>query len=132
MARARANVAWMEDARTALNADPAFRRLGSTDLRLGLVFGGVARLVSFEAFQITAVTEADPADMRDADLVLEMAARDWNTYLRQRGRGRAVSLLALDLERPVISARTPLKRLLFERYNRSVQAFIDRGAALAA
>ncbi len=132
MAKAKPHLDWLPAARDALNADPGFRKLGSADFSLGLVLGDRARLVTFEAFEISAVAEADPADLRDADLVLEMTPRDWNAYLRQRARGKGETLLSLDVERRLVRARDPLKRLLFERYNRSIQALIDCGAALAA
>jgi hypothetical protein len=132
MARAKPNLDWLPDARAALNVDPAFRKLGSADFKLGLVLGDDARLVTFEAFEIAAISAADRADMRDADIVLEMAPKDWNAYLRQRGRSRAGSLLSLDLSQHLVKARSPVKRLMFERYNRTVQALLDKGAALTA
>lgn len=132
MARAKPDLDWLAEARAALNADPAFRKLGSADFRLGLLLGDDARIVTFEAFQIAEVAEADPADMRDADIVLEMAPRDWNAYLRQRARGKGATLLSLDLERHLVGARNPLQRLVLERYNRTIQALLDKGAALSA
>lgn len=132
MAKAKPRLDWLPAARDALNADPAFRRLGSADFNLALAVGDQARLVTFEAFEISAVADADPADLRDADLVLEMTPRDWNAYLRQRAKGKGETLLSLDLQHRLVRARDPLKRLLFERYNRSIQALLDCGAALAA
>lgn len=130
MARAKPNIDWLPAARGVLNTDPAFRKLGSADVKLGLVLGEAARLVTFEAFEISEVADADPADMRDADIVVDMKPGEWNTYLRQRGRGKAGSLLSLDVNRHVVKARSPLQRLLFERYNRSIQALIDYGCGL--
>jgi hypothetical protein len=132
MARARPNLDWLPAARDALNAEPAFRRLGSADFTLGLVVGDEARLVEFRAFEVAWVAEADAQVLRDADVVIEMPAKDWNAYLRQRARARGPSLLTLDLERRIVGGRSPLARLLFERYNRTLQAFVDRGAALSA
>jgi hypothetical protein len=132
MAGTKANLDWLADARAALNADPAFRRLGSADFNLGLMVGGQARIVTFEAFAIAAVTAVDPADLRDADIVIDMPVKDWNAYLRRRAKCQGGSLLSLDLDRGVVRCRTPLQRLLLERYNRSVQALLDCGAALAA
>lgn len=131
-AAATADLDWLEAARSALNADPAFRRLGSADFRLGLVLGGEARLITFQAFQIADVAPAHPADMRDADLLLEMAPDAWNAYLRRRASADAPSLLALDLQERLVSARSPSARLLLERYNGSIQALLDKGASLTA
>jgi hypothetical protein len=132
VAKAKPNIQWLEAAMTALNAEPGFRKLGSADFQFGMVLGDAAKLVTFEAFRVSAVADANPADMRDADILLTMPAKDWNAYLRQRASGKGETLLSMDLARNVVSAGNPLKRLLFERYNRSIQALLDKGAALSA
>ena len=132
MAKAKANLDWLSKAQRQLNKDSAFRKLGSTDLKLGLLIGDDARLITFEAFEISTVEELDSNDLRDADLVINMLPRDWNSYLRKRKTGKAPTLLSIDLNSPVVYAQTPLKRLMLERYNLSIQMFIDRGAKLAA
>ena len=132
MAKAKANLDWLSAAQEALNGDFAYRKLGSTDVTLGLSIGDQARLVTFEAFEIASIIEVSAMDLRDADIVLEMSAKDWNAYMRQRAKGKGPSLLTLDLDARVITGRSPLDRLKLERYNRSLQAFIDKGAELAA
>ena len=132
MARAKPKLEWLEAAQTALNDDPAFRKLGSTDVVLGLELGDEARLVTFEAFEISGVREVPGLELRDADIVISMSPRDWNAYLRQRQKGRGPSLLMLDLEGGVVRAADPLARLKLARYNQSIQRFLDTGAALAA
>lgn len=130
MARAKPRLEWLEKARAALNADPAFRKLGSADVVLGLSLGDEVRLVKFEAFEIGEIVEG--GDLRDADLVLNLSPKDWNAYLRQRARDKGPSLLTLDQEEQVFEAANPLARNLLPRYNLSLQAFIDTGARLAA
>jgi len=130
MARAKPNPEWLDAARTQLNGDTAFRKLGSTDMVLGLSLGDETRLVKFEAFEITEIAEG--GDLRDAELVLAMSPKDWNAYLRQRAKGRGPTLLSLDLEQGVFDAPSPLNRLLLPRYNLTLQTFIDTGARLAA
>ena len=132
MAKAKANLDWLSTAREALNEDFSYRKLGSTDVTLGLSIGDEARLVTFEAFEIASIKEVSAMDLRDADIVLEMSVRDWNAYLRQRAKGKGPSLLTLDLDKRVVTGRSPLDRLKLERYNLSLQAFIDKGAELAA
>ena len=134
MAKAQPKLDWLDAARRALNDDPAFRKLGSVDVTLGLAIGDEARLVPFEAFEVGAIAgEGDEqVDFRDADLVLEMTPKDWNAYLRQRARGQGPSLLTLDLADKVFRAADPLAALKLTRYSRSLQAFIDAGARLAA
>jgi len=130
MARAKPRLEWLDEAKSVLNQDPGFRKLGSTDLVLGLALGDEIRLVVFEAFEISEILEG--GDLRDASLVLEMTPKDWNAYLRQRAKGKGPSLLTLDLEQRVFSASSPLTRNLLPRYNLSIQAFVDAGARLAA
>ncbi len=132
MAKAKANLDWLSAAREALNEDFSYRKLGSTDVTLGLSIGDQARLVTFEAFEIASIKEVSAMDLRDADIVLEMSVKDWNAYLRQRAKGKGPSLLTLDLDKRVVTGRSPLDRLKLERYNLSLQAFIDKGAELAA
>ncbi len=130
MARAKPQLSWLDDARTELNQDSGYRKLGSTDLVLGLSLGDETRLVTFEAFEVGEIT-AD-VDLRDADLVVEMEPREWNAYLRKRARGKGPTLLTLDLDEGVVGAASPLARVKLERYNLSIQAFIDAGARLCA
>ncbi len=132
MAKTKANLDWLSAAQEALHGDLAYRKLGSTDVTLGLSIGDQARLVTFEAFEIASIAEVSAIGLRDADIVLEMSARDWNAYLRKRAKGKGPSLLTLDLDARVITGRSPLDRLKLERYNLSLQAFIDKGAELAA
>ena len=126
-----AQLDWVAPAAAALNADAAFRQLGSTDLLLGLRSGRAARVVAFEAFAVAGVEEADEARLRDCDLVIEMTPRQWTDYLRRRAAGSGPSLVALDVARAIAGAPNPLARLKFERYHLSLQALVDRGAAIA-
>lgn len=129
MARAKPKLDWLEAAKASINQDPGYRKLGSTDMVLGLALGDETRLVRFEAFEVAGI-ESD-VDLRDASLVLRMNPKDWNAYLRQRAAGRGASLLTLDLEQGIFEAPNPLARQLLPRYNLSLQAFIDTGARLA-
>ena len=131
MAKTKANLDWLSAAQEALQEDSAYRKLGSTDVTLGLSIGDQARLVTFEAFEVSKIEEISNMDLRDADIVLKMSVKDWNAYLRQRAKGKGPSLLTLDLDRQVIVGRSALDRLKLERYNLSLQAFIDKGAELA-
>lgn len=132
MAKAKPNLDWLNAAREQLNVDPGYRKLGSTDVTLGLAIGGECRLVVFEAFTISAVRVIDDTELRDADIVIRMTPKDWNAYLRNRQKGRAASLLSLDIDKAVVAGADPLKRNKLARYNLSIQAFLDAGAALAA
>jgi hypothetical protein len=120
--------------RDAVNADPSFRKLGSTDLRLGIRSGERAFLVSFVAFECAAVEATEPDGLCDADLTLELPEAGWGRYLTDRAAGRAPSLLSLDLDTDggIVRGADPRRTLGFERYAATLQAFFDRAAALAA
>jgi hypothetical protein len=132
MAKAKPRLDWLTAACEAVNEDPAYRKLGSADFVLGLDIEGEARLVTFEAFEVTDVREIEPRELRDADIVISMSAKDWNAYLRQRAKGRGPSLLTLDLEQHVVRGADPLARLKLTQYSLSLQKFLDTGATLAA
>ena len=126
-----AQLDWVSDAARRLNADSALKKLGSTDLVLGLKAGGIAWIVVFQAFAIARAEQADDAQPRDCEVVVEMQPRQWTSYLRQRAAGRGLSLVAADVERGIVRAKDPLARLKFERYHLSIQALVDRGATVA-
>ena len=123
---------WLAEAGESLSSNAAYRRLGTADFRLGLVAESETRMIAFTAFGVAAADAAHPTDLRDADLVIEMAADAWRTYLDARAQGAGPSLLELDLDLRVIRAPDPVRALLLERYNLSVQALVDEGARLAA
>ena len=127
-----AQLDWVEPAGIAVNQDPGFRRLGSTDLVLGLKSGRAVRVVAFEAFEVASVGVANEATLRDCDVVIEMTPRQWTDYLARRARGTGPSLVSLDLDRGIVRAGDPLLRLKFDRYHLSIQALCDAGARIEA
>ena len=127
-----AQLDWLAGAQAALNEDPAFRKLGSTDLVLGLKSGRAVRRVVFEAFEISSVDETDETALRDCEIVIEMTPREWTNYLRRRAKGTGPSLVSLNLDRDIVRAGNPLDGLKFDRYHLSLQALVDQGARLAA
>ena len=127
-----AQLDWLTGARDALNESPAFRKLGSTDLVLGLKSGRTVRKVVFEAFEIASIQETDESALRDCELIIEMTPREWTNYLRRRAKGSGPSLVSLDLDKNIVRAANPLLKLKFDRYHLSLQALVDQGAELAA
>jgi hypothetical protein len=132
MARSKVNFDVLKKAQTRLNKNSDFRKLGSTDVKLAIAVGDEARLVTFEAFEVSSIETLSVKDMRDAELILTMSLRNWNAYLKKCKRGQGPSLLSLDVQDNVISAVTPLAKLKLARYNKSLQAFIDACARYAA
>ena len=129
-----ADVDFFSRVREQVNQSASFRKLGSADFSLVFAIGDTRCRVDFEAFEVASVRGATTDDERDVDLVLRLGAREWQDYLSARRDGSGLSLLSLDLDLPdgLVKARNPLSRLTFERYNLTLQAFVDAGAGLAA
>ena len=128
------DLALLQKACAAVNADRDFRRLGTCDVRVGIKAGDAAFLVDFEAFECAGVSAIDLDALRDADFYLELSAEAWQAYLAGRCAGSAPSLISLDVDVPngIVKGNDPLKALKFERYHLTLQSFIDAGARLAA
>jgi hypothetical protein len=128
------DLALLKGARDAVNADPTFRQLGTCDVRMGIKAGESAFLVDFVAFECAGIEQIDVDALRDADFFLELSALEWRTYFVGRRSGSAPTLVSLDVETPdgVVKGTDPLKTLKFERYHLTLQAFLDKGAELAA
>jgi hypothetical protein len=127
------DLALLERARAAVNADHGLDRLGSCDLRLGVKAASAAFLVDFVAFECASVSEVDEDGLRDAEIVIEQDAASWQRYLDGRRMGTAPTLMSLDLDVPdgIVTASDPLQALKFERYHLTLQAFFDTLAGLA-
>lgn len=125
-----AQLDWLEGAQAALNASPAFRKLGTADVVIGLKSGRVVRRVTFEAFEVSHVEAVEATVLRDCDITIEMSPRDWTNYLRRRAKGSGPTLQSLNLDRKIVQAANPLNQLKFDRYHLSLQALVDEGARL--
>lgn len=123
---------WMDAARKHVSASSEFRNLGSIDLSVVFVAGRTKRVVVFEAFEVADVRVASEADVLDADLIISMKPAEWNYYLRKRRSGKVPSLQSMAVGGDCIQARNPVTRLHYDRVQRSIQAFVDAGARLAA
>jgi hypothetical protein len=128
------DLALLKETRDAVNADPAFRQLGTCDVRMGIKTGESAFLVDFVAFECAGIEQIDVDALRDADFFLELSVPEWRTYLAGRRAGNAPSLVSLDVNAPdgIVKGGDPLKKLKFERFHLTLQAFLDKGAELAA
>ena len=119
---------WLEAASDRVNKDSAYRSLGSADVDIAFRAGKVIRRARFDAFSVADIETIDEAELRDVEVVIDMPARDWTNYLKRRNRGVGPSLSGLDTERGIVSARSPIERLKFDRFQRSIQALVDEGA----
>jgi hypothetical protein len=125
-------LAFLQGVQQAVNADPAFRKLGTADFSMILAVGAERVKLVFEAFEVAEVSDAAGVGDRDVDFVLGIEPDLWRSCLAARARGEGPSLLSMDLDHGLVKARDPLARLNFERFNRSLQAFVDAGAKRVA
>jgi len=123
---------WLQTAQHAVNADPAFRQLGSIDVDMAVGTPKSAWLVTFSGFTCHGVRKLEREELRDADFLVEMTARDWAKFIAGRRSGSGPSLAELDVTEGCVKAPDPRKKLEFFRYHTSIQAFFDAGAARAA
>jgi hypothetical protein len=120
---------WLQKARAAVNADPAFRKRGSIDVKMGVHAGDSTFLVTFAGFSCHGVETMPRKDLRDADFIIDMNAEQWDRFLTGRRSGTGRTLIDVDTTDGVVKAQTPRKRLDFLRYHTSIQAFFDAGVA---
>ena len=123
---------WFMHARTAVNADPAFRKRGSIDVKMGVKVGSRCVLVTFAGFSCHGVAELAPTDTRDADFMVEMTVPQWQRFLEGRRSAQGRTLAQIDVTDNVVHALTPRKKLEFLRFHTSLQAFFDAGVQASA
>lgn len=130
------SVEWFEAVRATANQDAGYRSLGTCDSVVGIKVGPRAFLLTFEAFECSAVAEADEDGLHEADFVLEMAPAEWRELLENvQANGRADgahTLNSLDLARPdgVVKSSDEYRRHTFFRVHLSLQAFFDASASV--
>jgi len=123
----------LEKAREACNRDPAFRKLGTCDARVGIKADDAAFIVSFEAFECTGTRKIGLDELRDADFTIDMPRAAWRDFLAGRRAGSGTSLVGRDVDTAggIVRADNPLNALKFERYHLTLQHFFDKVAALS-
>jgi len=122
---------WLRKAQSGVNADPAFRKLGSVDTNWAIKVGASTYLIDFRGFSCHGVRKIAARDLRDADFLVEMTPAAWNRFIDDRRKGEGPTLAELDTVEGVVRADNPRKKLDFLRYHLSVQAFLDAGARAA-
>lgn len=118
---------WLEKARSAVNADPAFRKRGSIDVKMAVKVDKATYLVTFGGFSCHDVRKMNENDLRDADFIIDMTADLWERFLEGRRTGEGRSLVELDTTNDIVKATNPRKKMDFLRYHTSLQAFFDAG-----
>jgi len=130
------SVDWFDTVRNMVNADEAFRRLGTVDARVGMKIGDVLYEVTFEAFECTGVKEVDENTLRELDFWLEQTPEEWRDMIENiKTHGAADlshTLNTIDLTNPEGFAKSydGYKRDAFYRFNQSLQHFFDSSAKI--
>lgn len=124
------SLTWFETARERANADAAFRALGSADARFGVRVDNQTFAITLDAFEVARVGVATEEEAADLDFCLEMPAADWQSYLGSFASPSRRYLNDLDLTTAGGLLRGNARnRLLFARYNATVERFFELGAA---
>ena len=130
------SLAWFQALRALVNADPAYRRHGTVDAVMGVKIGDPVFIVTFEAFECSAVRAGTEYDLINADFFLEMSPEAWRAMLENikahGGAEAGQTLVSLDLLHEISNNATgdQLRADLFFRYNQSLQHFFDLSASL--
>ena len=115
--------------RTAANADPAFRSLGTAEAQVGVKVGDEVYLLDFEAFECAGVSQVEEHILRDVDFYLDMTPEEWRSLLTNvRENGGADSehtFNTLDVENGIVGSSNPYGMNSFPRYHLTVQRFFD-------
>ncbi len=119
-----------------MNADDAFRRLGTIDTTVGVKAGGKVYQLTFEAFECAGIREISENNLRDVDFWLEQPYENWKDMLQNiREKGAADldhTLNTIDLNLPDGFARSydGYRRDAFYRFNQSLQDFFNASAKI--
>ena len=126
-------LAFFEALATSARAHPdQYRRLGMTDIVLGVKVGAKAYRLVFEDYECTEVTTYEPSSHVDCEL--EASREDWGElieHLAARGRaGSAHTLnsLVLASDRFHLTGEDQLGVDKFYRYNATLQLFFEEAA----
>ncbi len=130
------SVQWFEEIQKLVNADDAYKRLGTFDSKVGIKAGDSLIEVTFEAFECAGVREIEEADLHDVDFWLEQSPEAWQEileYIKKNGAaGLGQTLNTIDLKIPEGFARSHdgYRRDAFYRFNQSLQHFFDTSAKI--
>jgi hypothetical protein len=130
------SVEWFEAIKDIVNADPAFRQLGTTDTVFGVKVGERVYEITFEAFECTGIRSASDADLQNMDFWLEQPFDQWRAMIENiKAHGAAdlshtLNTIDLTLPEGFAQAHDGLRRDAFYRFNQSIQDFFDAAAKI--
>jgi hypothetical protein len=129
---------WFQALREIVNADAAYRHIGTCDATVGLKVPELEKfyLLTFEAFEVADVKEVSESDAEDTDFWLELPYARWKDMLSniaENGKADLTHTLnTIDLEEPEGFARSHdgYRRDAFYRFNQSFQHLFDSSARI--
>ena len=130
------SLAWFEELRRLVNEDPAYRQIGTVDASMGIKISDEVFVITFEAFECSAVRAGNEYDLINVDFFIEMDWDAWKTMLEDikanGGAGSGQTLVSLDMLNEISTNATgdQLRADMFFRYNQSLQHFFDLSASL--
>lgn len=130
------SLAWFDELRRMVNDDPAYRQIGTVDASMGIKIGDEVFVITFEAFDCSAVRAGNEYDLINVDFFIEMEWDAWKTMLEDikanGGAGAGQTLVSLDMLNEISTNATgdQLRADMFFRYNQSLQHFFDLSASL--
>ena len=130
------SVEWFEAIKNIVNADPAFRQVGTVDTVLGVKVENKIYELTFEAFECAKVREAKEDDLRDMDFWLEQPYEQWKDMIENIKQNGAADLShtlnTIDLSSPEGFARSNdgYRRDAFYRFNQSIQDFFNASSKI--
>jgi hypothetical protein len=130
------SVEWFQQAADLLNESDAFRHFGTVDTQMGVQVGDRFFEIDFEAFEITAVKEADAARMEELDFYLVQSPEAWKAMLDDiKANGLAThefTLNSLDLrsDQEFAIGKDYNRRDAFYRFNQTLQDYFDMSSKM--
>ena len=130
------SVEWFDAIKDLVNADPAFRQLGTVDAVFGVKVGEKIYEITFEAFECTGIRAASDADLEKMDFWLEQPFDGWKDMIENiKAHGAAdlshtLNTLDLTLPQGLAQAHDGVRRDAFYRFNQSIQDFFDAAAKI--
>ncbi len=132
------SVGWFDAVKEIVNNDPGYKHIGTCDTIIGLKVPDLQKnyRITFEAFEVTDVREANEPDAENTDFWLEMPYARWKEMIENiKVNGKADlhhTLNTIDLEIPEGFARSHdgYRRDAFYRFNQTFQYFFDASAKI--
>lgn len=113
-----------------------YRRLGATDISLGLLVGGEGFRLVFEDYECTDVASWDASETTSVDCWIEASLEDWlelMDHIRSRKKAdssHTLNSLVLADERFHLAGTTQLGMDMFYRYNATLQSFFEEAGKI--